>query len=101
VYFGGVEPDQVERVEVERRVRAVQDGPGAELGGGEAWDYDSGQFRVVSAEVSAVDRRALEVHDDNYEEQRRMCSHFLVEVCYVSVWKLERDRDREREIDLL
>lgn len=55
MYFGGVEPDQVEWVEVERRVRAVEDGPSAELRGSEAWDYDTGEFRVVAGEVSAVD----------------------------------------------
>lgn len=55
MYFGGVEPDQVEWVEVERGVRAVEDGPSAELRGSKAWDYDTGEFRVVAGEVSAVD----------------------------------------------
>lgn len=40
-YFGGVEPDQVERVKIERRVRAVKERPGSELSGGKTRKYDS------------------------------------------------------------
>lgn len=47
-YLGSVEPDQIERVEIERRIRAVQDWPRSELGGSEAGDYNPGQLGVVS-----------------------------------------------------
>lgn len=51
-YFGCVEPDQVERVEIERRVRTVENGPCSELSGCEARDYNAGELRVV--ELGAV-----------------------------------------------
>ena len=92
VYFSGVEPDQVEWVEVERRVRAVEDGPSAELCGSEAWDYDTGEFRVVAGEVSAVDGWAVLVHGDESEkEDDNQDSHFGFAIVL-----FERERERER-----
>ena len=90
VYFSGVEPDQVEWVEVERRVRAVEDGPSAELCGSEAWDYDTGKFRVVAGEVSAVDGWAELVHGDESEkEDDNQDSHFGFAIVLI-----ERERKR-------
>ena len=53
-YFGSVEPNQIERVEIEGRVRAVEDGPRSELSGREAWDYNAGELRVVELRAVAV-----------------------------------------------
>lgn len=90
MYFGGVEPDQVEWVEVERRVRAVEDGPSAELRGSEAWDYDTGEFWVVAGEVSAVDGWAVLVHGDESEKEDDIQdSHFGFCNCFA----FERERD--------
>jgi len=50
-YFGCVEPDQIERVEIERRVGTVKNGPCSELSGSEAGDYNAGELGVV--ELSA------------------------------------------------
>lgn len=58
-YFGAVEPDQIERVEIERRVRAVEDRPSAKLRGGQARDYDSRELGIVAAPVSS-DAMAME-----------------------------------------
>lgn len=50
-YFGCVEPDQIERVEIERRVGTVKNGPCSELSGSEAGDYNAGELGIV--ELSA------------------------------------------------
>lgn len=63
-YFRGVEPDQVERVEVERGIGAVEDGPGAELGGGEAGDYDARELGGVAGELTGAGDRALEEDEE-------------------------------------
>lgn len=47
MYFGCVEPDQIERVEIEGRVRTVKNGPCSELSGSEARDYNAGELGVV------------------------------------------------------
>lgn len=49
--FGCVEPDQIERVEIERRERTVENGPCSELSGGEAGDYNAGEFGIVELGV--------------------------------------------------
>lgn len=46
-YFGGVQPYQIERVEIERRVWTVKNRPCSELSGGEAGDDNAGELRVV------------------------------------------------------
>lgn len=84
-YFGGVEPDQIERVEIERRVRAIEDGPGAELSGGQAGDDDAGELGVVAAPVVASG--SMEEEEERREQvELPRCSHcshslrFLVSV---------------------
>lgn len=101
-YFGGVEPDQVEGVEVERRVGTVEDGPGAELRGGEARDYDARELRVIAAEVSSDGGRALEEEEEHREEQERgrarshldvRCFVLFVFVCLPGEGRQERAAD--------
>lgn len=53
-YFGGVEPDQIERIEIKRRVRTVKNRPSSELSRCEAWDDNAGEFGIVSGERTAV-----------------------------------------------
>lgn len=73
-YFGGVEPDQIERVEIERRVRAIEDGPRAQLRGGQAGDYDAGELRVVATPVASD---SMEEEENERREQVELprCSH--------------------------
>lgn len=66
-YFCGVEPDQVERVEVERGIGAVEDGPSAELGGGEAGDYDARELGGVAGELTGAGDGGLEDEKDQEE----------------------------------
>ena len=76
-YFGGVEPDQIERVEIERRVRAIEDGPRAKLRGGQAGDYDAGELRVVATPVASD---SMEEEENERREQVELprCSHCQV-----------------------
>lgn len=67
--FGGVEPDWVEGVEVERGIGAVQDGPCAELRGGEAQNDDPGELRVFSGYLSSAGEAAA--GDGGEEECQR------------------------------
>lgn len=46
-YFGCVEPDQIERVEIKRRIRTVKNGPCSELSGSETRDYNARELGVV------------------------------------------------------
>lgn len=53
--LGGVEPNQIERVEIERRIRTVEDGPGTELSGSKARYDDAGKLGVVAREIAGGD----------------------------------------------
>lgn len=70
--LGGVEPDQVEGVEIERRVRAVEDGPGPELSGGEPRDDDPGEpLPLLRPYLLLLRRRARGGGDDHRQQQDR------------------------------
>lgn len=87
--LGGVEPNQIERVEIERRVRTVEDGPGTELSGSKARYDDAGKLGVVAGEIAGGDGAWVEssMDEKEKEEERDWLSH----------WQLERgERERER-----
>lgn len=69
-YFGSVEPDQVEGVEVERGVGAIEDGPRAELRGGEARDDDPGELRVVARHLAGAAGEGAEKEESPSETSR-------------------------------
>ena len=78
-YFGGVEPDQIERIEIERRERTVENGPSSELSGGEAGDNYAGEFGIVAAEGSAVvggGHRRKSGDGDGEEQPCEVATHF-------------------------
>ena len=53
--LGCVKPDQIERVEIERRIRTVENGPGTELSGSKARYDDAGKLGVVAVEIAGGD----------------------------------------------
>ena len=66
----GVEPDQIEGIEIERRVRAVEDGPGSKLRRSKAGDYDAGELRVVAGgSVKGSEKK-------NHHDQVNTSSHW-------------------------
>lgn len=90
-YFGGVEPDQIERVEIERRVRAIEDGPRAKLRGGQAGDYDAGELRVVATPV-ASDSMEEEKNERREQVELPRCSHcfcFFGQIRFLFVEELQ------------
>lgn len=79
-YFGGVEPDQIERVEIERRVRTVKNRPCSKLSRREAWDYNARELRVVQlgAITGGGDCSAGDSEEDEQAEQRFVLRHCVV-----------------------
>lgn len=53
-YFGGVKPDQIERIEIQRRERTVKYWPDSKPSGSEAWDDNPRQLGWMSGEVAAT-----------------------------------------------
>lgn len=51
-YLGGVKPDQIERVEIERRVRTVEDRPCSELRRRESRYDNPRELRVVAGKLA-------------------------------------------------
>lgn len=68
-YFGGVEPDQIEGIEIEGRERAIKEGPGPELCGSETGNNDAGELRVVAGKLFATE--VLVTDDGNSEEEKK------------------------------
>ena len=73
-YFGGVEPDQIERVEIEGRERAVKDRPRSQLRGRESRDDNPRQLRVVAGKIAAGhDWASREDGGEEEEEAQGAC----------------------------
>lgn len=66
-YFGGVEPDQIERIEIQRRVRTVKYWPGSKLSGSEARDDNTRQLGRMSGEVAAT---AVAIYDAKNQKKK-------------------------------
>jgi len=76
-YFGSIEPNQIERIEIERRVRTVENRPCSKLSRSEAWDNNAGEFGIIEfgalAGISSGDGEKCE---EDGEEEKRFVRHW-------------------------
>lgn len=81
-YFGGVKPDQIEGVEIERGVGTVKYRPGSQLSRSVSWNDNARQLGVVSGELSTIDdggavEKCTDCQEENADQVFDKSSHSL------------------------
>lgn len=76
-YFGSVEPNQIERIEIERRVRTIKNRPSSKLSRREARDYNTGKLGVIEfGGFAGITSGNGEKREENGEAEKRFVRHY-------------------------